>query len=78
MVTQYLAASQLPNGAIVAPLRGLCWFWLATALYAALHPRLFKGNRYAVAMPTIFYPYRSGYSKVTATRSQVAKLAHVG
>jgi hypothetical protein len=58
-----------PISAIVAPLRGLCWFRLATAGCATLHPRLFKGDRYAVAMLTTFYPYYRGYAKVTATRS---------
>ena len=46
-------------GAIVAPLRGFCWFPLATGGFAALHPRLFDLRRSAAVCRTIRTPARS-------------------
>src|SRR3989339_1248271 len=37
-------------GAIVAPLRGLCWFLLATGGFAALHPRLSCADAISAAL----------------------------
>ena len=39
--------------AIVAPLRGFCWFLLATRGFAALHPWLFESRRSAAVCRTI-------------------------
>ena len=48
-----VAALPSRDGPIVAPLRGFCWFPLATGGFAAIHPRLFDLRRSAAVCRTI-------------------------
>ena len=57
--------------ALVAPLRGSCWFPLATGGFAAIHPRLFELCRSA-AMSYRDIQRRGVYVNVRAMRSDIS------